>query len=179
MEVRDATSLDVEKIHRIYTHYVGVSLATLALEEPALEQTEEIFRSITSMGLPFIVGIDAASKSVCGYAYGAEFNSRQGYRYTVEDTVYLAPEYLGKGLGKTLLLVILQRLKAAGKQHVIAKVSIMPELAVSNSPSCRLHLSLGFTEVGRLRGVGVKFDKVVDVAILQLSLESESPRTLI
>ena len=120
------------------------------------------------------MAIEPSTGKVCAYAYAGHFNERFGYNHTCEDSIYIHPEHCGKGLGKQLLIALLEKLKATSKTQMTAKMPIWPDQTVEDLPSCRLHIALGFQTVGRLRKVGNKFGKQDDVVILQLDLESIS-----
>ena len=173
MELREATEQDIEAIADIYRHYVRTTTATLEEREPSTDTLRNEFSKVFASGAPFIVATERKARDICGYAYIGPFNDRSGYRFTCEDSIYIHSDYHGQGLGKQLLRELLERLKAAGgATEVIAKMSIAPDQAVEDSPSCRLHVAFGFRPVGRLFKVGYKFGGWVDVVILQASLES-------
>ena len=173
MEIRDATEKDVEAVANIYRSYVRTSISTLEEHELSTDELRTEFSKITSIGAPCLVAISQETGDLCGYAYTGPFNERSGYKFTCEDSIYLHPNYCGKGLGKKLLGALFEKLKATSNTtQVIAKMSILPEQAVEDLLSCRLHMSFGFKPVGRLLKVGYKFDKWVDVVILQADIES-------
>ena len=173
MEIRDATENDVEAIAKIYQSYVRTSIATLEEHEPTTDSICSEFSKVFSSGSPFIVAVDRDIGSLCGYAYTGPFNERSGYKFTREDSVYLHPDYCGKGLGRQLLQKLFETLKATSSAtQVVAKMSILPEQAVEDLPSCRLHMSIGFKAAGRLSKDGYKFDKWIDVVLLQADIKS-------
>lgn len=171
MDVRDATPEDVEPIAGIYHYYVRTNICTLETSQPSTEAIRNDFFKGFASHSPFIVAAESTTGKICGYAYTGPFNERSGYKYTCEDSIYIHPGYRGKGLGKQLLKTLLEKLRATSDTaQVIAKMSILPDQTVEQLPSGRLHISLGFEVVGRLRKVGYKFDKWIDVIILQLDL---------
>ena len=173
MDIRDATENDIEAIADIYRAYVRTSIATLEEHEPSMDALRSEYSGVLSSGSPFIVGVERVTNKLCGSAYIGTFDDRSGYKFTAEDSIYLHPDYCGKGLGKQLLKALLAKIKATSTTtQVIAKMSIAPEQRVEDHPSCRLHMAFGFRHVGRLTKVGYKFGKWVDVVIWQVDVES-------
>lgn len=168
--LRDAASADIEQIADIWRHYVSQSIANLEEIPPSTDEVRQTLEQIFTKKHPFIVATKGTT--ICGYAYIGPFNDRSGYRYCCEDTIYLLPAQAGKGLGKRMLETLIQRVKAETMMtQVLAKISISPSAALEDVASCRLHQSLGFKEVARLRKVGFKFQQWLDVVMLQLDLE--------
>ena len=173
MNIRDATKDDIEAIANIYRYYVRSNICTLEEHEPSTDTVRSEFSKVFSSNAPFIVATAPDTDDVCGYAYTSPFNERSGYSSTCEDLIYMRTDHCGKKLGKQLLQALFDRLRATSKTtQVIAKMSILPEQPVEDLSSCRLHMAFGFKPVGRLLKVGQKFNKWVDVVILQLNLES-------
>ncbi|EME84694.1 uncharacterized protein MYCFIDRAFT_195680 [Pseudocercospora fijiensis CIRAD86] len=142
--------------------------ASLQLEIQTFEECKRKYEALIAAEQPFIVAI--IDQHIVGFAYSSDFNERLGYQHTVEDSVYLHPDHRGKGLGRILLQAAFNKPRTLGKKVVIAKMSILPGQAPEDSPSCRLHLALGFRVFGRMLSVGLKLDILVDVVILQLDL---------
>lgn len=169
IEIRDAMLDDIEQIAEIWRHYVRETIVNLEETPPTTEKVKENLSPIIESDHPFIVAVEGST--ICGYAYIGPFNARSGYRYCCEDSIYLHPDYTGKGLGKRLLNTLLRRLKSnATMTQVIAKISLDPESELAQVPSCRLHQSIRFQEVARLKNVGFKFGRWLDVVMLQLDL---------
>ena len=172
IEIRDATENDIRSITDIYRTYVRTSIASLEEHEPSLESIRNEFSKIILLDNSLLVAATQDCGIACGCKYTGPFNEGSGYKYTCEDSVYLHPDHCGNGLGKLLLRAVFQKLKAGSDiTHVIAKMSILPNQEVEDLPWCRLHLSLGFRTVGRLRNVGYKFGQLVDVVVLQAELD--------
>jgi phosphinothricin acetyltransferase len=127
---------------------------------------EEIHRrraDILGKGQPYLVaGIDGV---VQGYAYAGTYRPRAAYRDTVENTIYLHPDAIGRGLGKRLLLSLIEACEARDYRQMIAVVGDS-----ANLPSIRLHQSCGFRLVGTLDSVGFKLGRWLDSVFLQRSL---------
>ena len=176
MEIRAAAESDIEAIAEIYQYYVGTNICTLEEHPPSLEAVRNDFTHVFASKAPFLVAIDSNTDRLAGYAYSGPFNPRSGYNATCEDSIYIHKDYCRNGIGKKLLRALLDVIQTSSSiTQVIAKMSILPEDAVYDVPSCRLHLSLGFKTVGRLVKVGRKFDEWIDVVILQLELEGAGP----
>jgi L-amino acid N-acyltransferase YncA len=162
LSIRPATAADADAVGRIYAHYVQHSVATFDLEVPGPGFWPAKMADLVGAGLPFLVA--ELDGEIAGFAYVAPWRAKRAYRRTVEDTIYLAPGYEGRGLGTALLTALLDRAREAGSREVIAVVTD------AGDASIRLHTALGFTEVGRLRAVGFKHDRWLDTVLLQVSL---------
>ncbi|WP_236790489.1 GNAT family N-acetyltransferase [Amycolatopsis sp. GM8] len=158
--IEEAVPPDLPAIAEIYAHYVEHSVATFDLTAP--DETEWKQRFDTE--LPFLVA--RLDGEVAGYAYCAPWKSRPAYRHTVEDSIYLAPAAVGRGIGGRLLDELLMRCQAAGVREVIAVIADPgPENA---SPV--LHRRRGFADIGRLTRVGFKRGRWVDTLLMQRTL---------
>jgi len=163
LEVRDASPADAEALARIYAHYVTTTTATFELEPPAPLAWAEKLEAITGAGWPFLVA--SLEGAVVGFAYVAPWRTRPAYARTVEDSIYLAPEAVGRGVGARLLEALLDRAERAGAREVIAVVADGDAAA-----SLALHERAGFERAGRLERVGFKFDRWLGTTLLQRSL---------
>lgn len=162
IHLRPATSGDAATINAIYNHYVLHSDSTLQLKPSTDEERHAWLEAQASAGLPVLI----AEKDGEPVGWGAlvKFNPREGYRFTLEDSVYVHHQRHGRGVGKALLTELLDRARALGAHSVIAKIT------GSQAPSIALHRAFGFVEVGRLPEVGFKFERWVDVVMLQRRL---------
>ncbi len=161
--IRDATDGDMAAIQAIYAHYVLHGLASFEETPPDTVELNRRRRLITGRGLPYRVA--ERDDTVLGYAYAGPYRSRPGYRYSVENSVYVAPDAARQGAGRMLLADLIEKCRAAGARQMIAIIG-----DIDNTPSIGLHASLGFTEVGNIRSVGFKFGRWVDTVIMQLAL---------
>jgi phosphinothricin acetyltransferase len=161
VKTRPATLDDAAAISAIYNHYVRHSTATY---EETPESLDERLRWMEGHGPhhPVIVAEDAGN--VSGWASLSRFHSRCAYRFTVENSVYVHPDHLRKGIGRALMIDLIAAARALGHHTIIAGISADQE------PSLRLHTGLGFVEVARLREVGFKFGRWLDVVYMQLML---------
>ena len=159
--IRPATAGDLGAINGIYNHYVERSTATFALE--AMTARERMsWWSVHEGAYPVLVAERA--DEVVGWACLSPYSDRGGYRFTVEDSVYVAHDAQRQGLGRTLLAQVLSLGRSAGFRQVIAKIES------SQTASLNLHHAVGFRTMGRFEQVGEKFGRVLDTELLQLGL---------
>lgn len=161
--VRPAVADDLDAIAEIYAHHVRTSVATFELEPPGFAEWQRRFQAVVDRGLPFLAA--TLDGSVAGYAYCAPWKSRPAYRHTVEDSVYLAPHAIGRGVGGMLLDALLTDCARAGVREVIAVI-----VATGDVASLALHRNRGFIDAGRLTAVGHKQGRWLDTLLLQRSL---------
>jgi phosphinothricin acetyltransferase len=165
MEIRDATDDDVAAIQSIYAHHVLHGLGTFETEPPEADEMRSRWRQITAAGFPYLVAVDTGT--VVGYAYANHFRTRAAYRQTVEDSIYVAPAAMGRGIGRALLQALIARCAGLGLRQILAVIGDS-----GNAASIGLHASCGFEHVGTMKDVGRKFDRWVDVVIMQRALAS-------
>ncbi len=189
IRVRDARRDDLAGIREIYAHHVRHGLASFEETPPDLAEVTRRFEATLAHGLPYLVaeapvarpgaGLGAAEAlaepassavgapgvGVQGYAYAGPYRPRPAYRYSVENSVYIAPGLEGRGIGRALLEELIRRCTALGLRQMIAVIGDSGHL-----PSIKFHESLGFTQAGHLRSVGFKFERWVDSVILQRQL---------
>ncbi len=147
----------------IYAHHVLNSTGTFETEPPNLADMTARRADVRSKGLPYLVAeLDGL---VVGFAYGNWFKPRPAYRYSVEDSIYLAPGTQGKGLGRALLTELLVQCEAAGIRKVMAIIGDS-----ANAASVGVHKALGFKEVGQVKSCGWKFGAWRDIVIMQKSI---------
>lgn len=163
MQLRDAGADDIAAIQSIYAHHVLHGLGTFETEPPSGDDMRLRYAQITGAGFPYLVAeVDGA---VVGYAYANHFRTRAAYRFTVEDSVYVAPAGVGRGVGKALLTALIGRCTAQGLQQMLAIIGDS-----DNAASIGVHRACGFERVGVMKAVGRKFDRWVDVVIMQRAL---------
>ncbi len=161
--LRPASADDIPAIQAIYAHHVLHGTGTFETEPPDVVEMQRRFATITGRGYPYLVAeYDGA---VAGFAYLGPFRERHAYRFTVEDSIYLHPEFLRRGIGRQLLDRLITLATAAGFKQLLALVGDS-----TNHASVRLHESAGFTHAGTMKDVGHKFDRWLDVVILQRPL---------
>ncbi len=147
----------------IYAHYVESSAATYEESTPSVMEMSARFEAITAKDLPYIVA--ERNGQVIGYAYAGPYRERSGYRYTVEDSVYVDKDNLGHGAGRALLSDLIDRCTALGYRQMIAVIGDS-----ANAASIALHSQLGFKVIGALEASGRKFDRWVDTVLMQRPL---------
>ena len=164
--VRAAVPADAEPVAAIFAHYVTTSVATFEEVAPAAADWRRRFEDLAERGLPFLVAeAGEGDRSLCGFAYASPWRPKAAYRHTVEDTVYLSPGHLGRGIGSALLGPLLARCAAAGARQVIAVIA-----DTGSDASAALHRRFGFTQAGRLAGVGRKHGRWIDTVLMQKDL---------
>ncbi len=164
MTIRPATLEDAAAIAHIYNHYVLHSTATYQ-EVPDTLADRQRWLTQRKPEHPVIVAEDADGQ-ILGWASLSEFKVRSAYRFTAENSVYLRDGCLGRGLG-TLLM---QHLISLARQHGLRV--LLAVISAEQSASLRLHEKLGFQPCGRLEKVGLKFDRWLDIALMQLHLDN-------
>jgi len=161
--IRDAAPADLAIIRTIYSHHVLHGLASFEEAPPEAAEIERRYRDIVARGLPYVV-VESNGR-VAGFAYAGPYRTRPAYRYTVEDSVYIAPDDVGRGLGQVALSAIIRRAGDLGFRQMIAVIGDS-----GNRPSIRLHERVGFRHAATLQAVGFKFGRWVDSVLMQLSL---------
>jgi len=160
---RDTTDADIPAIREIYAHHVSRGLASFEEIPPDAAELAQRRRAILDKGLPYIA-VDLDGK-LAGYAYAGPFRPRSAYRFSVEDSIYVAPGLAGRGLGRALLTALIERTTAWGARQMIAVIGDS-----ANAGSIGLHASLGFRMVGTFRSIGFKHQRWVDSVMMQLAL---------
>lgn len=161
--LRVAAAGDAAAIAAIYGHHVAVGTGSFELDPPGVDEMTRRLAAGLANGDPWLVAVDGAE--VQGYAYAAPYRTRPAYRYTVEDSVYVAPGAVGRGIGALLLRELIAVCTSRGDRQMIAVIGDS-----GNFASVRLHAALGFVHVGTLRNVGRKFDRWLDVVLMQRPL---------
>jgi phosphinothricin acetyltransferase len=163
IRVRVATEADMVAVHDIYAHYVLNSLATFEETPPTLEEMLARRLASVELGLPYLIA-EAGSETV-GFAYAAAYRPRPAYRFTIEDSVYVADGQLGRGIGSALLGELIAACERGPWRQMLAVVGDS-----ANAGSIALHRRFGFELMGNLPSVGFKFGRWVDTPILQRPL---------
>jgi L-amino acid N-acyltransferase len=167
MQIRDAGEGDIQAIAEIYNDAVA---HTTAIWNDVLVDAANRAAWLADRrraGYPVLVAVDAGD-GVLGYASFGDFRPFDGYRHTVEHSVYVRHDRRGKGVGKALMAALIERARETGKHVMVAAIE------AGNAGSIRLHENLGFTPVGHMKQVGAKFGQWLDLAFLQLTLDTRS-----
>jgi L-amino acid N-acyltransferase YncA len=170
MQIRDATPDDIAGIQAVYAHHVLQGLGTFETTPPGVEEMQRRHAQVTADGFPYLVAEDAGR--ILGFAYANHFRTRTAYRNTVEDSIYVAADAMGRGVGTGLLSALVERCAALGLRQMLAVIGDS-----GNAGSIGVHRRCGFEHTGVLKAVGRKFDRWVDVVIMQRALGpgSDSP----
>ena len=161
--LRPAAPDDLPAVAAIYRHHVLHGFASFEEEPPDLAEIERRFEETRRRGLPYLAAI--ADDRVAGYAYAGPYRTRSAYRYSLEDSVYVAPDAARNGIGRALLTRLLADCAALGFRQMVAVIGDSAHL-----PSIRLHEVLGFRRAGLLTSVGFKFGRWVDSVLMQRPL---------
>jgi phosphinothricin acetyltransferase len=161
--ILDATDSDFAEIQRIYAHYVEKT--TISLEEipPSVDEMKARWKNSVEKNLPYLVA--KVDGKVAGYAYAFPYRARSAYRFTVEESVYLSPEFQGQGIAQKLLGELISQCRAKGYKRMLAVVAGDDNLA-----SIKFHEKMGFRKSGVLEKFGFKFNKWVDTILMQMDL---------
>lgn len=154
---------DAAAIAEIYAHYVLESTATFETEPPDERETARRIADIVDAGYPFVVVRDGAGR-VLGFGFGHRYGPRVGYRYSVETTIYVRFDCVGRGIGRLLLATLVEECEARGYRQAFAVI------AASEPASVVLHARAGFRPVGTLTGAGWKHGQWVDIFLMQRQL---------
>jgi L-amino acid N-acyltransferase YncA len=161
--IRPSRDEDIASITAIYAHHVLNGTGTFEIDPPSVADMAGRRADVLSKGLPYIVAEEAGQ--VIGYAYCTWFKPRPAYRFSAEDSIYLAPGVHGKGIGRALLAELAAQAERVGIRKLIAVIGDS-----SNAGSVGVHRSLGFTHVGILKSCGWKFDQWLDVVMMEKAL---------
>jgi L-amino acid N-acyltransferase YncA len=147
-------------VQRIYAHHVLHGLATFEEIPPSVHEIMVRRVSVLAAGLPYLVA--ERHGEVIGYSYATSFRARSGYRFTIEDSVYVADGLSGKGIGSALLGALISRCERGPWRQMIAVIGDS-----ANAASIAVHRRFGFELVGTLPSTGLKLGRWVDVVLMQ------------
>jgi len=161
--LRAADDDDLPAIQAIYAHHVLHGLGTFEETPPPLDEMTRRWRATVDQDMPWLVAVEDGR--VMGYAYAGPYRPRPSYRFSVEDSVYVAPDAARRGFGRRLVGALIEQCTAKGFRQMLAVIGDS-----GNHGSVGLHRNLGFKEVGLLPSVGFKFGRWVDVVVMQRPL---------
>ncbi|MDB5743897.1 MAG: GCN5-related N-acetyltransferase [Polaromonas sp.] len=161
--IRPSRADDIAAVTAIYAHHVLHGTGTFETMPPQTDDMRARRADVLAKGLPYLVAEEEGN--VVGFAYGNWFKPRPAYRFSVEDSIYLAPDAQRNGLGRALLAELLARCETAGIRKVMAIVGDS-----ANAGSVGVHRALGFQQVGIIEACGWKFGAWRDIVIMQKTL---------
>ncbi len=168
MLIRPSTDADLSAVTAIYAQAVLQATGTFEIDPPHLDEMTRRRRDVLAKGLPWLVAegpLAGQPNQVLGYAYATPFRPRPAYGFCLEDSIYVHADARGRGLGSLLLAELLARCEATGARQMLAVIG-----DADNHGSIALHRSLGFADSGVLRAAGRKFDRWLDVVLMQRAL---------
>jgi phosphinothricin acetyltransferase len=161
--IRPSTDADLAAITRIYAHAVEHGTGTFELDVPDEAEMARRRADVSAKGLPWLVAERAGA--VLGYAYANHFRPRRAYRFCLEDSIYLDPAARGQGVGRVLLAELLAQCEARGARQMLAVIG-----DAANAGSVGVHRACGFEDAGVFKAAGWKFDRWLDVVLMQKAL---------
>jgi L-amino acid N-acyltransferase YncA len=162
--IRPARTSDIPAITSIYAHAVEHGTASFELTPPDEAEMARRMQDLLANNFPYLAAETAGE--LCGYAYAAPYRTRPAYQWTVEDSVYIAPTMYRRGIGRALLLALIEAAERLAFRQMIAVIGDSPKQAASVS----LHATLGFNHVGILQHVGFKHGRWLDSMLMQRAL---------
>ena len=161
--IRPSQTADLPAITTIYAGHVLGGTGTFEIDPPTQADMAARREDVLAKGLPYLVLVE--NEQVLGFAYCNWFKPRPAYRFSAEDSIYLAPAAAGRGLGRALLAELVAQAERVGIRKLIAVIGDS-----ANAGSIGVHRSLGFTPVGTLRACGWKFNRWLDVVMMEKAL---------
>lgn len=161
--IRHARDEDMDAVQAIYAHHVLHGITSFEEEPPPLAEMMRRRAAVLAHGLPYLVA--ERDGRIAGYSYAAPYRDRSAYRFTIENSVYIDYRLVRAGIGRPLLVELIDRCARGPWRQMIAVIGDSGNVA-----SIALHASLGFRHVGTLRGVGFKFGRWIDSVLMQRAL---------
>lgn len=161
--IRPSRDADIAAIAAIYGHHVLHGIASFEDVPPSVEEMARRRAELVTRQFPYLVAERAGR--VVGYCYAGPYRARIGYRFSVEDSIYIDPGEVGRGVGSALLAQVIDRVAEQGYRQMVAVIGGSETL-----PSIRLHASLGFAQIGLFPAIGFKFGRWIDSVYMQRAL---------
>ena len=165
LHVRPAAAADVPAITRIYAHAVEYGTATFEIEPPDEAEMARRLRGLLENGYPYLIAERAGA--IAGYAYAGAYRARPAYHWSVEDSIYVAPDMQRQRIGSQLLMRLIEAAEQRGFRQMIAVIGDSAQTA-----SIAVHARAGFSHIGTLRAVGFKHGRWLDTVLMQRELGS-------
>lgn len=163
MIIRPANEQDIAQITQIYSHHVLNGTGTFEIDPPSEQDMQGRWKDVCSKNLPYLVLED--QEKIMGFAYCNWFKPRPAYRFSAEDSIYMHPDSQGKGFGRLLMSELLAQAQRAGVRKLIAVIG-----DTANAGSIGLHSAMGFISVGTIAACGWKFERWLDIVLMEKSL---------
>jgi phosphinothricin acetyltransferase len=161
--IRPAVAADIPAITRIYAHAVEHGTASFELAPPDEVEMARRMSDLAAKGYPYLAA--DSDGALVGYAYASPYRARPAYRHTVENSVYVAPDMHKRGIGRALLMALIEAVAARGFRQMIAVIGDSNQAA-----SIALHEAAGFHHIGTLENVGFKHSRWLDTVLMQIAL---------
>jgi L-amino acid N-acyltransferase YncA len=158
--IRGAAPADIPAITRIYAHAVEHGTATFEIEPPDEAEMARRLQALLAREFPYLVAEQAGR--VVGYAYAGPYRDRRAYDWCVEDTVYVAPEFHRRGIGRDLLTRLVTAAEARGFRQMIGVIGDS-----ANAASVAVHAAAGFRLIGTFQAIGYKHGRWLDTVLMQ------------
>ena len=165
VSLRTATSADIAAITRIYAHAVDYGTASFELEPPDEAEMARRQQALLTRNFPYIVAEQAGA--VVGYAYAGPYRDRRAYDWSVEDSLYIAPELHRRGIGRLLLTRLIVESETRGFRQMIGVIG-----DTANTASVAVHAAVGFRLIGNFQSIGFKHGRWLDTVLMQRALGS-------
>ena len=163
LQIRAAQAADLAACHRIYVHHVRHGTASFEEIPPTQDEFGARHATVVGQGMPYLVA--QRQGMVVGYCYVSPFRARSAYRYTLENSIYVAHDQIGHGIGAALLAALIEQCERGPWRQMIAVIGDS-----ANAASIGLHARFGFEHAGRLVASGFKFGRWVDTVLMQRAL---------
>ena len=163
--IRPAAAADMAAITRIYAFAVEHGTATFEIEPPDEAEMARRHAALADNGYPYVVA--ERGGTIAGYAYAGTYRARPAYHWSVEDSIYVAPEFYRQGIGSALLMRLIAEAERGGFRQMIAVIGDSAQ-----TPSIAVHARAGFAHIGTLRAVGFKHGRWLDTVLMQRPLGS-------
>ena len=167
LRLRDVVAQDTGAIAAIYAHHVLNGTGSFELDPPDAAEMTRRLDAVAQAGFPCLVA--ELDGKIAGYAYAGPYRPRPAYRFTVENSIYVHPDYIGSGVGSLLMAELIARCEKLGLRQMVAVIGDS-----ANTGSLKLHRKFGFVETGLLKDVGYKFGRWLDVVLMQRNLGAGS-----
>lgn len=162
--IRPSTESDIPAITAIYRHHVLHGTGTFEIDPPSEQDMAARRADVLSRGLPYLVA-EGEDGQILGFSYANWFKPRPAYRFSAEDSIYVADSARGQGLGRLLLQALCDQAQAAGVRKLLAVIGDS-----ANAGSIGVHRAAGFGEIGVMRSMGWKFDRWLDIVLMEKTL---------